>query len=175
VCRVEGRLETDRLRALVTAYDEEWNLIPDSEPENPLAAVVPLHALDQVQRKRTADEAFFTVSLTAPGTKRLKLSTEINIGPHVSSSTGDFYSIAHNMVLREGASGGLINPLYFEVGQHGLVGIIELARQRLELARTMSGVPYDKWKAEKEAEHELTRRLRGLCPKWASWSMNIAP
>jgi len=136
----------DELKELLESYDTNWK--EESESEDPLPAAS-LHAMNRVQRKRIADEALFTVDPAAAGTKRLKLSTEINIG--------------HNKVLRETASRGLINPLHFKVGEHGLVGITELARQRLELAKKMSGVPYDKWKAEKEAE--LTLRLHGFMTK----------
>ena len=92
--RLEDKI--DELKELLESYDTNWK--EESESEDPLPAAS-LHAMDRVQRKRTADEALFTVDPAAAGTKRLKLSTEINIGQYVSSSTRDFYSIGHNKVL----------------------------------------------------------------------------
>ncbi|KAH7162193.1 hypothetical protein B0J13DRAFT_633082 [Dactylonectria estremocensis] len=97
--------------------------------------------------------------------KKMKPSTEV-YQPALENPCLEgikrYTSIAHNEVLRVAATGGLLNPVHFDVTKTGTIAITKLGLEKAALYTKHVSKPVliENWESEKAAEmSQLVRRL----------------
>lgn len=139
-------LAREQLSIYLYSCDEDV-AVPSAEPSGQGV----LEKMTSAGLKRTAEEALF---ITDGPSKRLKHPSSITLESYIGEKAGKLLSVAQNMILREGARGGLFNPMHFKVGGQGLICITELGLERIRLFKESPSqrALHERWVEDKTAE-----------------------
>lgn len=127
-----------------------------------------LNKLNEMSRSSLKRKVEHDLFHDSGSNKRMRPSTEVDYSsfedPSLKGIT-QYNSITHNEVLRIAGTGGLINPMHFDVTKTGTIALTKLGLERANLFATFKSQPdlIRRW-TEKKAT-EISNKVRKLMDK----------